>query len=177
MADYRFQLAQIFLELGNTGGKDFLRPGCQALEQGEKNATEYQEEAGRGTKYEQPVVPIQYGEKGDGEQRADTETKNHSLCHEKQIDGTQLLLLDFVSEKFKPSLTARQQRNSDVFQGGEQPTVLAALAVAHSAVRRLTATDDYADQKTDAGDDADSLPGIFVDVIVGRTSGGLGFVD
>jgi len=105
MAHYRFQLAQIFLQLSNAGGKDFLRPVREAFEQGEKNATEHKKEGGTGTEHKQPVVPEQDSETCDGEQRADKKKKKR-LCTAapgKQVIPFPLLLFFHFSYRFHKS--------------------------------------------------------------------------
>jgi hypothetical protein len=100
MASSRFQLAQVFLQFRDAGRKYTIRSPGGAFETAIENAAEHEEETRRRAENQQATFPEQRRQKEDQDQDADAETESHPLRHQEQLDKAQLLLFNFIAEKF-----------------------------------------------------------------------------
>ena len=112
------QLAQIFLQFGETRRERLFRAMQVLLIPSKTSRAQRKEQQRREAKDKQPLLPEKRHQKRNHEHDRHTETEEHALRRHDQPDGTQLLFLDFVGKQFEPRPSCRQECCRDISQGG-----------------------------------------------------------
>ena len=112
------QLAQIFLQFGETRRERLLRTMPVLLQPCQTGRAQGKKQQRGETKDKQPLLPEKRHQKRNHEHDRHTETEKHTLRRHYQPDGAQLFFLDFVGKQFEPRPSCRQECCRDISQGG-----------------------------------------------------------